>query len=146
MITSKGLPRSRRSLAALRTLARDARSASTRSSDGLPVSASARRAFARSRAVPTTVAPCATSERAVSTPSPAETPVTSTRLPERSTPSRTSSAVDSYPKVFAIYILPVEKPTIRHADKKGQLEAQSYRWIVNSLGLPHPPGAGLFFF
>src|SRR5271154_5126642 len=107
MITSKGSARASKSLAALRTLLSEARSASTRVTEGLPASARARRALARSRAVPTTVPPCATTERAVSTPRPAETPVISTRLPERSTPSRTSSAVDSDPKVFAIMVLPI---------------------------------------
>ena len=38
-------------------------------------------ALSRSRAAPTTWAPCAASARAVSTPRPAETPVTRTRLP-----------------------------------------------------------------
>ena len=56
------------------------------------------RALPRSRAAPTTSAPCAASARAVSTPSPAETPVTRTRLPLRSTPASTSSVVDVAPK------------------------------------------------
>ena len=46
-----------------------------------PRTAVAASALARSRAAPTTWAPWAASARAVSTPSPAETPVTSTRLP-----------------------------------------------------------------
>ena len=58
----------------------------------------------RSRAAPTTSAPCAASARAVSTPRPAETPVTSTRLPLRSTPSSTSSVVDSAPKVLDMIV------------------------------------------
>ena len=49
---------------------------------------------------PTTSAPCAASARAVSTPRPADTPVTSTRLPLSFTPSSTSSVVDSAPKDF----------------------------------------------
>src|SRR5690606_38299642 len=57
-------------------------------------SAVAASALARSRAAPTTSAPWAASARAVSTPSPAETPVTRKRLPERSTPESTSSVVD----------------------------------------------------
>jgi hypothetical protein len=59
-------------------------------------------ALLRSRAAPTTSAPCAASARAVSTPSPAETPVTRTRLPLRSTPSRTSSVVDVAPNGSAM--------------------------------------------
>src|SRR4029077_7846903 len=42
------------------------------------------------------------SERAVSTPSPEETPVTRTRLPLRFTPDRTSSVVEVAPNTFAI--------------------------------------------
>ena len=61
-----------------------------------------RSALSRSRAAPTTGAPWAASARAVSTPRPAETPVTRTRLPLRSTPSRTSSVVDSAPNGFVI--------------------------------------------
>src|SRR4029077_4362742 len=62
-------------------------------------------AFFRSRAAPTTSAPCAASERAVSTPSPEETPVTRTRLPLRFTPDRTSSVVEVSPNTFAIVFL-----------------------------------------
>jgi hypothetical protein len=53
--------------------------------------------FSRSRAAPTTFAPCVTSARAVSTPRPADTPVTRIRFPFRSTPARTSSVVDFAP-------------------------------------------------
>src|SRR5262249_19232099 len=54
--------------------------------------------LSRSRAAPTTVAPCDARARAVSTPRPALTPVTSTRLPLRFLPLRTSSVVDFSPK------------------------------------------------
>src|SRR4029077_2146276 len=62
-------------------------------------------AFFRSRAAPTTSAPCAASERAVSTPRPEETPVTRTRLSLRFTPDRTSSVVEVSPNTFAIVFL-----------------------------------------
>jgi len=82
------------------TLFRLARSSAT--SSKLPPLASASfrscavaaSAFFKSRAAPTTWAPCAASERAVSTPSPAETPVTKIRLPRRLIPDKTSSAVE----------------------------------------------------
>src|SRR5665647_1728254 len=38
--------------------------------------------------------------RAVSCPNPADAPVTKTQRPERSTPSSTSSVVDSFPKLI----------------------------------------------
>ena len=82
----EGLARRRRSASAqARTLASEARS-SCDQLDAAVVGAGAHAAgaasaLARSRAAPTTSAPCAASARAVSTPSPAETPVTSTRLP-----------------------------------------------------------------
>src|ERR1700742_3900069 len=46
--------------------------------------------------------------RAVSTPSPAETPVTRTRLPLRSTPLSTSSVVESNPKILSKKLLLLE--------------------------------------
>src|ERR1700744_5748402 len=49
-----------------------------------------------------TVAPCAARARAVSTPRPAETPVTRMRLPLRLIPSRTSSVVDVAPNSLTI--------------------------------------------
>src|ERR1700761_2832874 len=57
----------------------------------------AARAFSRSRAAPTTCAPRDARTRAVSTPSPADTPVTNTRLPARSRSFSTSSAVEVDP-------------------------------------------------
>jgi hypothetical protein len=59
-------------------------------------------ALTKSRAAPTTCAPCAASDRPVSTTSPAETPVTRIRLPFRFTPAKTSSVVEVSPKAFAI--------------------------------------------
>jgi hypothetical protein len=90
-----------------RTLASDAKSSST--SSRLPPLAASARTFARLRAAPTTSAPCAASARAVSTPRPADTPVTSTRLPLRLTPSSTSSVVDSAPKVLDMGYLQVQE-------------------------------------
>ena len=49
------------------------------------------------------LAPCAASERAVSTPRPEEIPVTRTRLPLRFNPDRTSSVVEVSPNAFAIF-------------------------------------------
>ncbi len=57
-------------------------------------------------AAPTTCAPCAARARAVSTPRPAETPVTSTRLPVKSTPRSTSSVVDVGPNVWDMVVTP----------------------------------------
>jgi hypothetical protein len=54
---------------------------------------------------PTTCAPCAASERAVSTPSPAETPVTKIRLPRRLIPDKTSSVVEVAPNTSTIVFL-----------------------------------------
>ena len=50
-----------------------------------------------SRTASVTDAPAAASARAVSTPMPDEAPVTIAVLPDRSTPSMTSAAVDSKP-------------------------------------------------
>ena len=90
-----------------RTDARDARS-TARSSTSAPRAAAASRTgtaacspFARSRTPSTTLPPCAATTLAVSWPSPADAPVTRTRRPDRSTPSRTSSVVDSLPKLMA---------------------------------------------
>ena len=52
----------------------------------------------RSRTAIVTAAPWAARARVVSTPRPAEAPVTRIRFPVRSTPSSTSSVVDSEPK------------------------------------------------
>src|ERR1700730_4977242 len=90
-----------------RTLFRLARSSST--SSKLPPLAAASLstcsvavlALFKSRAAPTTCAPCAARERAVSTPSPAETPVTKIRLPFRFTPDKTSSVVEVAPNEIA---------------------------------------------
>ena len=85
-------------------LSSDARSSSTTARP--PPFAAARTpavaalALLRSRAAPTTSAPCDASARAVSTPRPADTPVTSTRLPFRFTPSSVSSEVVVAPKIF----------------------------------------------
>jgi hypothetical protein len=54
---------------------------------------------------PTTCAPCAARDRAVSTPSPAETPVTRIRLPCRFTPDKTSSVVEVAPNTSTIVLL-----------------------------------------
>ena len=55
--------------------------------------------FVRSRTAIVTEAPWAASARVVSTPRPADAPVTRIRLPVRSIPSRTSSVVLSNPKL-----------------------------------------------
>src|ERR1700745_492779 len=110
MTTSKSSPFLRSPSAQARTLFRLARSSATRSK--LPPLASAcfrtcavaASAFAKSRAAPTTCAPCAARDRAVSTPSPAETPVTKIRFPRRVTPARTSSVVDVAPNTLFVDI------------------------------------------
>ena len=86
--------------------ASDARS-TARSSTLAPAAAAAARTgsaarspFVTSRTPSTTSAPCAATARAVSWPNPADAPVISTRAPDRSTPSRTSSVVDSLPKLM----------------------------------------------
>src|SRR3984957_13323727 len=109
MTRSNGLPLSTSALAQARTLSSDARSSSTSSNPPLfapPARKPAVAALAllRSRAAPTTSAPWAASARAVSTPRPADTPVTSTRLPLKFTPSSTSPVVDVAPKVFAMIV------------------------------------------
>src|SRR5699024_4168641 len=62
-------------------------------------------ALVRSLTVPTTVAPCETSERAVSSPIPDEAPVTRNRLPVRLMPASTSSAVVVAPNFLLIFII-----------------------------------------
>src|SRR5713226_758032 len=111
MTTSKGSPFSSSPSAQARTLFRLARSSAT--SSNLPPLASASfrtcavaaSAFFKSRAAPTTCAPCAASERAVSTPSPAETPVTKIRLPRRLIPDKISSVVEVAPNTCTIVLL-----------------------------------------
>src|ERR1700758_5490405 len=113
--TSKGSPFASNASAQARTLFMLARSSSTTSKLPPLAAASLRTcsvaafAFGKSRAAPTTCAPCAARERAVSTPSPAETPVTRMRFPRKSTPDRTSSVVEVAPNVganvFAIMFL-----------------------------------------
>jgi hypothetical protein len=66
----------------------------------LRTSAVAASAFFKSLAAPTTCAPCAASARAVSTPSPAETPVTRILLPCSSIPAKTSSVVEVGPNTL----------------------------------------------
>jgi hypothetical protein len=61
-------------------------------------------ALARSRAAPIMWAPWAASERGVSIPMPAETPVLRIRLPRRSIPDKTSSVVDVVPNMFVIVL------------------------------------------
>src|ERR1700686_1973421 len=111
MTTSKGSPFLSSPSAQARTLFRLARSSAT--SSKLPPLASASfrtcavaaSAFFESRAAPTTCAPCAASERAVSTPSPAETPVTKIRLPRRLIPDKTFSVVEAAPNTSTIVFL-----------------------------------------
>src|SRR5579863_5428050 len=105
--TSKGSPFSSSPSAQARTLFRLARSSSI--SSRLPPLASASfrtclvaaLALLKFRAAPTTCAPCAARERAVSTPRPAETPVTRIRLPLRLMPDKTSSVVEVAPNEVA---------------------------------------------
>src|SRR5262249_3206429 len=100
MTTSKGSAFANSSSAQARTLLRSARSSAISSklpplaAASLCICAVAASALDKSRAAPTTCAPCAARERAVSTPSPAETPVTRIRLPCRFTPDKTSSVVE----------------------------------------------------
>src|SRR3954447_10353611 len=54
------------------------------------------------RTAPVTAAPAPASARAVSTPIPDDAPVTMARLPDRSTPSITSAAVDEKPNGVVI--------------------------------------------
>src|SRR6516165_5960880 len=113
MIKSKGSPLASNLSAQSRTLLRLARSSSINSRFPLLPAASfctcavAAFALVKSRAAPVTCAPCAASDRAVSTPSPAETPVTRIRLPRRSTPDNTSSVVEIASSVFIFFYLPV---------------------------------------
>src|SRR5580765_8308955 len=107
--TSKGPPLASKASAHVRTLLRLARSRATISKLP-PAAAAASRtravatsALPRSRAAPTTRAPCAARARAVSTPRPAETPVTKIRLPLRFTPDSTSSVVEVAPNVLSIF-------------------------------------------
>src|SRR5258708_37497867 len=111
MITSKGSPFLSSPSAHARTLFRLARSSAT-SSKLPPLAAAsfgtcavAASAFFKSRAERTTGVPCAARERAVSTPSPAETPVTKIRLPRRLIPDRTCSVVEVAPNTSTIVFL-----------------------------------------
>ena len=63
-------------------------------------------AFFNSLAAPTTCTPCAASERAVSTPSPAETPVTRILLPCRLISAKTSSVVEVGPHTLVPDVAP----------------------------------------
>src|ERR1700680_4351982 len=107
MTTSTGSPFASNRAAQARTLVRLARSSSTGSKLPPLARASFRTcsvaalALFKSRAAPTTWAPCAASERAVSTPKPAEAPVTRIRLPFRFTPDKTSSVVEVAPNEVA---------------------------------------------
>src|ERR1700722_13093770 len=108
--TSKNCPFASSSSAHSRTFLRLARSSATSSKLPPAVAASlltcavAASAFFKSRAAPTTFAPRAASDRAVSTPRPAETPVTRIRLPCRFTPDRTPSVVEVAPNTSTIFI------------------------------------------
>src|SRR3954468_22372619 len=102
MTTSIGSPMAVNASAQALTLASDARSHTTTSMPRLACAARATCAFSRSRAVPITAAPWAAAARAVSSPSPDETPVTRTRLPERSMPASTSSVVACEPNEAVI--------------------------------------------
>src|SRR3984893_3230396 len=116
MTTSNGFAFASNRSEHARTLFRLARSSST-SSKLPPLAAASLRtcsvavlALFKSRAAPTTCAPCAAGERAVSTPRPAETPVTRIRLPFRFTPDKTSSVVEVAPNgvassMFVIFCL-----------------------------------------
>src|SRR5260221_14258943 len=111
MTTSKGSPFLSSPSAQARRLFRLARSSATSSklppldSASFRTCAVAASAFFKSRAAPTTYAPCAASERAVSTPSPAETPVTKIRLPRTLIPDKTSSVVEVAPNTSTIVFL-----------------------------------------
>src|SRR5258708_24805804 len=114
MITSNKRPSATSLSAAAHTLFKLARSSSINSklapfaAAALLTSAVASFAFSRSRAAPTTSAPCSTSARAVSMPRPAETPVTRIRFPFSSMPARTSSVVDFAPNFVAMPHSPVQ--------------------------------------
>src|SRR5258708_5339748 len=111
MTTSKVSPFVSSLSAQSRTLRRSERSSITTSklpplaAASLRTSVVAASALAKSRAAPTTCAPRAARDRAVSTPRPAEAPVTIIRLPRRLTPDRTSSVVEVAPNTFAILSL-----------------------------------------
>jgi len=112
MIASTGRAAPSSASAQARTPRNDARSSCISSKLPFPpvsskIRAAALCALSRSRAAPTTSAPCATNTRAVSKPMPAETPVTKTCRPRRSTPSRTSSAVVVEPYRVAMSCLTV---------------------------------------
>src|SRR5580693_7632292 len=107
MTTSNGFPFASSRSAQARTLFRLPRSSSINSKLPPLAAASFRTcsvaalALFKSRAAPTTLAPCAARDRAVSTPRPAETPVTRMRLPRRFTPDKTSSVVEVAPNNVA---------------------------------------------
>src|ERR1700676_1242416 len=114
MTTSNGFAFASNRSEHARTLFRLARSSST-SSKLPPLAAASLRtcsvavlALFKSRAAPTTCAPCAARERAVSTPIPAETPVTRIRWPFRFTPDKTSSVVEVAPNEVAsrMFVIP----------------------------------------
>ena len=64
--------------------------------------------------------PCAASARAVSTPSPAETPVTRIRLPCRLTPDKTSSVVEVAPNTLFVDVASITFSTfLLHDDTTG---------------------------
>src|SRR5580658_1061935 len=109
--TSMNCPFASSSSAHARTLLRLARSSATSSklppavAAALLTCAVAASAFFKSRAAPTTCPACATSDRAVSMPRPAETPVTRIRLPCRFMPYRTSSVVEVAPNTSRRFII-----------------------------------------
>src|SRR5690242_344289 len=84
------------------TLARSDSSRAATSTASLPVlwrmSAATRSPVSVFRTANVTAAPAAASARAVSTPIPDDAPVTTARLPLRSTPAMTSAAVEEKPK------------------------------------------------
>src|SRR5690606_24015052 len=108
-----------------RTLCKDARSSSISSTPppsrdaALCIDAVAACALARSLTAATTLAPWAASVRAVSKPMPDDAPVTRNRFPLRSTPERTSLAVD-----FALNLLLICFPLLARA-----LDAKSTGYI-----------------
>jgi hypothetical protein len=95
LTTSKGSPFAKSASAQCRMLLRSPRSSATSSKlppldvASLRSCAVAASALAKSRAAPTTGAPCAARDRAVSTPRPAEAPVIKIRFPFRLMPDRT---------------------------------------------------------
>src|SRR6201991_52961 len=102
------------------TLDRSDRSSAPTVTAPLPVlsriSAATRSPASVLRTASVTAAPASASARAVSTPIPDDAPVTMARLPDRSTPARTSAAVDSKPKGVLIKSMLTSVPNILRSD------------------------------